>query len=267
MSTDGSVTESTQAEVAAATVLEQVAQLEQFQMDGSSEFPYIIIANPKKPEANWGFEVTKVTGIVHRDFTRNAYHVRKTTVLSQEKEWTATIPVQYESIKHRSILIRGPSQTLWHQSPVRYHKHLQCPATKNAHMSQQEKINKQPTRQYSHWLIVFPKDVMLENYIFSDDAIEVRTESLDLFAKVELEDTDSEDEDSTESNSNKANPKEVVDLCGQDVYWRIAMIGGDRLKSPLRKKKTRKGNRFPTTQTQTPRSPQFLDAHEQQDGS
>ena len=262
MSTDGSVTESTQAEVATATVLEQVAQLEQFQMDGSSDFPYIIIANPKKPEANWGFEVTKVTGIVHRDFTRNAYHVRKTTVLSQEKEWTATIPVQYESIKHRSILIRGPSQTLWHQSPVRYHKALNCPATKNAHMSQQEKINKQPTRQYSHWLIVFPKDVMLENFIFSDDAIEVRTESLDLFAKIELEDSDSEDK---EAESKNTQAKEVVDLCGEDVYWRIAMIGGDRLKSPLRKKKTKKGNRFPTSlpiQTPTPRSPQFSDAQE-----
>jgi hypothetical protein len=70
----------------AATVVNQVEILTQFKMDGSSEYPYIIIVNHAKPEANWGFEVSLVQQIEHQHFTRDIYHIRKETGLSQENE-------------------------------------------------------------------------------------------------------------------------------------------------------------------------------------
>ena len=153
-------------------------------------------------------------------------------------------------------MIRGPSQTLWHQSANRYHKEFPCQSTKNAHLTHQEKIKNDPSRQYSHWLLVFPKDVILENFIFSDDAIHVRTDSMDLVAKVKLSDPDSDDE---EEDNDEKSEELVVDLLGQDVYWRIAVVGGERLKSPLRKKK-KKGQRFGGAA----RSTGFVDAKQEE---
>ena len=64
---------------ASAQVLEQVKLLSSpnFKMDGSEEYPYIVIVNTERPEANFGFEVSLVPGIEVRGYVRTAYHIRK----------------------------------------------------------------------------------------------------------------------------------------------------------------------------------------------
>lgn len=96
---------------AQALVLRQVETLERFTMLGSKNYPLIVIANPDKPECGFGFEVTLVPGIPHRGFSRTAYHVRRTTTVTLEDGWTAWIPLkEYQSLAHRAIMFRGPSQ-------------------------------------------------------------------------------------------------------------------------------------------------------------
>lgn len=59
---------------AAVAVLEQVQTLEaKFKMDGSANFPHIIIADPNKDKCNWGFEVPLVTGIECRSHKRTTF--------------------------------------------------------------------------------------------------------------------------------------------------------------------------------------------------
>ena len=48
-----------------------------FKMDGSKDYPYIVIVNDERPEANYGFEVSLVPGIEVRGYVRTAYHIRK----------------------------------------------------------------------------------------------------------------------------------------------------------------------------------------------
>ena len=88
---------------AANFVIQQAQQLEKIKMDGSSEFPYIIIVDPEKPESNWGFEVSRIVGMEHRNYTRDAFHIRRVTTVSQEEQWEATVPAKkYPALAHRA---------------------------------------------------------------------------------------------------------------------------------------------------------------------
>ena len=215
-------------------VLNQVAVLEQpeFKQDGSADYPFIVIVNPKKPEANQGFDVTLVDRVEFRNFNRNAFHIRKTTTVSQEHDWEAKIPFEkFPTLAHRSVLIRGPSQDLWHQRPDVYHYGDHCPTTKTAHESVRTEIEGNPDRKFSYWLLVLPRDTQLENYIFSDDAVIVKKEIKELITDVKVEMKDDKDEDKV--------TKEEVEIYGMDVSWKIAKAGGTMIRSPSVKKATR----------------------------
>lgn len=205
---------------AAAVVLQQVETLSKFKMQGTKEYPYIITVNLDKPEQNWGFEVSRVPGIEHRDFVRDAFHIRKVSFPSQEHVWEACIPrEQCPQLAERSVLIRGPSQAYWHQDAERYHQLTFCDKTKTVHETLQTNINGTPERVHSHWLLVFPEGHVLENHVFSDDATHVKTCNQDLIADFTVDEGD-------------ADAQETVDLFGLDIYWRIALQGGERIRSP-----------------------------------
>ena len=208
---------------ASALILKQVERLEaDLKQDGSSDYPYILIANLDKPEANWGFEVSLVKGIEYRNFTRDAFHIRKVTNVTQEGQWDATIPIEkYPTLAQRSVLIRGPSQDFWHRSADRYHQLGFCDKTKTVHEALETQIENDPSRLYSHWLIVLPQGTELENHILSDDAKHVKKMTNDLVATIKLNEGDEHEE-------------EEVELLGLDVYWRIAIKGGEMLRSPER---------------------------------
>jgi hypothetical protein len=213
-----------------AVVIQQAEVLSNFKMDGSADYPYIIIVDPNKPEANWGFEVSFVPQIEHRNFSRDIYHIRKVTGVPQDGEWEATIPLKkYPTLANRAVLIRGPSQDYWHQDAERYHVESFCSQTKKAHESLQTILDNNKERLYSHWLLVFPQGTQMENHILSDDAVHVKRGTLDLVGSYEYLD---------EKNKNQD-----VELIGLDVHWRIAVKGGDMIRSPSVPKKKRFANR------------------------
>jgi hypothetical protein len=213
--------------MAVDVVLGQVEALTRFKMDGSFDYPYIIIVNVTKPEANWGFEVSFVPNIEHRNFSRDIYHIRRVTGVGQEEDWEAIIPTKkYPSLGQRAVLIRGPSQDYWHKDHEIYHAESFCERTKKAHESLQTNIEKSKDRLYSYWLLVFPHGTEIENHILSDDAVHVKKESLDLVGSYTYTDDKNKNHD--------------MELYGLDVYWRIAVKGGEMIRSPdVKKKKQR----------------------------
>ena len=216
---------------ASAIVLQQVEKLSQFKMDGSSDYPYIIIVDPEKSEANWGFEVSFVQQIEHRNFARNIFHIRKVTGVPQDAEWDATIPFKkYPTLANRAVLIRGPSQDYWHQDAERYHAEPFCDQTKKAHEALKTNLDANKDRLYSNWLLVFPQGTQLENHVLSDDAVHVKKGSLDLVGSYQFLDHDK-------------NALEDVEIYGMDVHWCIAVKGGEMIRSPDPQKKKRFGNR------------------------
>lgn len=208
-------------------VLHQVETLSNFKMDGSGDYPYIIIVDPNKSEANWGFEVSFVPQIEHRNFSRDIYHIRKVTGVGQEDEWEASIPMKkYPALANRAVLIRGPSQDYWHRDAERYHEQPFCEQTKKAHQTLQTNLDASKDRLFSHWLLVFPIGTEMENFVLSDDAVHVKKATLDLVSSYSFVD---------EKNKNTE-----VELLGVDVHWRIAIKGGEMIRSPSAPTKNKK---------------------------
>ena len=259
---DGSVLTESSTAVLVQQVVQQVAVLEQpqFRQDGSSgmyrnidwhhvlqflttfvssltDYPYIIIADPKKPEQNGGFEIHELHGIEYRNYKRDAIHIRHSTVVSTEQDWDAVIPFKYPTLSHRSVLIRGPSQDFWHQSAERYHQLNFCQATKTVHETHETDLRNNPERKISHWLIVFPEGIEWENHVFSEDATHITKETVDMVESVKLNEGDKDEE-------------ETVELLGSGVYWRIAKKGGSMIRSPKvarRKRFAQRGSAKATT--------------------
>ena len=193
-------------------VLAQVEQLANMRVNGSLEYPYIQHVNVDWPERNNGFEVSFVPSIVHRGYDRAAFVIRKVVALPQNDEWTAIVPhKRFPSLASRSILIRGPSQDFWHESAERYHANtanIDCENTKKVHTALETAISKDENRKYSYWLVVFPEDVVLENYVFSDDDTHITKHTNDMADEFKNDDDD-------------------LDIYGMSIYWRIAVSGGE----------------------------------------
>lgn len=199
--------------------------------EGSKEDPYIIIADPEKPEGCNGFEVALIPQIKVGNFVRSVYHIRHVTSQGMEDEWSAIVPrEEFPALANRSILIRGPSQELWHRRPDLYHEESFCGQTALIHEAQQTAIKQSLHRLYSYWLVVLPKNTMLENYIISHDSIHVLKGTQEMAKAFEIEDS--------------AGKLAMETLYGMDVYWRIAVAGGNMVTDPgsatkkRRKKKT-----------------------------
>ena len=212
------------------TVLKRVELLEkpQNKQDGSLECPYIHIVDPEKPETGNGFEVALVPQVRIGNFMRSVFHIRRNTTQGMEDEWLAKIPrKEFPALAHRSVLIRGPSQELWHRRPDLYHQDPICDQTETIHEIQQTAINMSLERKHSHWLLVLPKGTILENHIISHDSIYVSKGTQELVKAFETEDDDGN--------------VELTTLYGMDVYWRIAEAGGHMVTDPaLATKKRRK---------------------------
>jgi hypothetical protein len=196
------------------SVLANVKQLEGMQLEGTEEFPFIIIANIEKPERNHGFEISLVPNIEVNGFTRDSFHIRKVTSPPQANDWSATIPKKkFPSLAHRAILIRGPSQDYWHQDANRYHKDnlMECAVTKRTHEALQTAITDDGKRAFAYWLIVFPEHILLENHIWSGDSTNIKKDINDMQDKF-------------------LNVDENINILGIDVYWRVAISGGEKIR-------------------------------------
>lgn len=177
--------------------------------------------NLERPEANNGFEVSEIRKVEHNNFERDGFIIRRATAPGTEDDWQAFLPLQrYPSLANRAILIQGPSQDYWHQKASRYHQISFCATSKTAHQKLETALDKHPDRKVGHWLLVFGGGIVLENHVFSGDAVQVRSDSSDMVENLVVNaDTDE---------------AKVVKLLGSSVYWRIAKQGGDMIRTPDR---------------------------------
>jgi hypothetical protein len=86
--------------------------------------------------------------------------------------WKAFIPISKEFPKlapliDRAVMVKGPSRSYWMSNAEMYHQKGGFQITKNAHKKTDTAIEMDPNRQTSSYLIVFPKGIILDNYIFS----------------------------------------------------------------------------------------------------
>jgi len=206
-------------------VLKTVELLEALQIDGSFEYPNIQIFNFDNAEKNDGFKISLVPLVTHKGFDRKAFHIRRVVSGPQVDDWKATIPHdRFPALAERCVLIRGPSQDFWHQSPDRYHsdkENIDCDQTKKIHQMLQQAIQQDDKRKYMWWLLVFPKGVHLENHVFSDDATIVKKHLNDLYATIR-------------------DDGDKIDLCGMDIYWKIAIKGGELVGAEATEKPKKK---------------------------
>jgi hypothetical protein len=236
-----------------ASVLVRVELLEKSEnkQDGTKENPYIIIIDPSKPECGNGFEVVLVPQVQVENFVRSVYHVRHVTTEGLESEWSATIPhEEFPALAHRAVLIRGPSQEFWHRRPDIYHEEPFCKQTKLAHESQQTAIKQSIVREKSYWLLVLPRGTLLENHVISHNSVHVKKAIKELATTLETEDDD-------------GNVTEEV-LYGTDVYWRIAVQGGNMVSDPgsATKKRRKSKKKAATERVGTGTADHFFDGNE-----
>lgn len=213
-------------DASANPVLTYIEALEAMKQDGSDEFPYITIVDLDRPESHRGFQVHFIPGIKHKGYNRDGFHISKVVAAPQVNEWEAFIPKKiYPSLDGRILQVRGPSQDYWHMSANRYHEdenNIKCPATYKKHRALERAIKDNPKRQLENTLFVFPRDVRLENYVFSEDGIVVRKFVNDMYSSMEVEGDDGIIE---------------FDIEGVDVYWRIAIDGGEALEEKPKQKR------------------------------
>jgi predicted metal-dependent RNase len=127
--------------------------------------------------------------------------------------------VYSHSLTRRCFLL---SLLLTFQGTERYHEdNIDCEPTKKKHSATEQAIKDDQSRHLGHLLLIFPKDVRLENHIFSDDAVQVRLEVNDMEATI-----DNEGED--------------LDVMGTTLFWQIAVAGGSKLASGGSSKKVKK---------------------------
>jgi hypothetical protein len=180
---------------------------------GTKENPYIIRVNTTYPERNQDFSISWVPSMIKDSFSYSGFHIRRSVPVLDYDRWEAALPKEGEYPAHldfRLVLIKGPSQNVWFRDSDQYHASLQCFATKNVHKATGIAIEKDESRHHSYWLLEFPKGVVLDNKIFSEDPYDVKASWNRL------------------TSSAKQNPTKL-DLRGMVLMWQIAEIGGQRI--------------------------------------
>jgi hypothetical protein len=174
------------------------------------------------PERNGPmFDIEKLQEVEHKNYFHTAYHIRMSIPLPDYLWWEAFVPDPREfpsllKLYGRVIMLRGPSRAFWLWDAARCHMDtakFDCPKTKQRHDKTDTAIENDPSRKYSYHLLVFPQGVVLDNSIFSDNNTQITRHQL--AHKLEADDVE-----------NKF--RQVI--WGMNVYWRIAEVGGIRIR-------------------------------------
>lgn len=140
--------------------------------DGTRAHPFIIKANFQFPERNSGLDIVEVPLIEFEDHTQTAFKLQKVIDPPDFEKWELSIPpsdflpAEY-GLEDSCLLLEGPSQSFWACDTERFYERcVTCAPSKAVHQAA-EVAATDVKRRHSYWLIVFPKEVKLDNAIFS----------------------------------------------------------------------------------------------------
>jgi hypothetical protein len=148
--------------------------------EGSKINPYVINVDVEHPERNREFDIEFVQQIKHNNYIRSGYHIRVNVGVKDLDLWQAKMVQQGEGFENRAILVKGPSRPFWMNCTLEYHRKLTCDSTKDAHLASVDEIKQDAERQFSYWMLVFPKSVTLDNAVFSGDPVNIEAERVGL---------------------------------------------------------------------------------------
>jgi hypothetical protein len=147
----------------------------------------------------------------HDKHLYNGFHISVETGVPDYDKYDASIPSNNPELTNRVVQVKGPSQSSWTRSEE-HPKMITCVATRQAHEAAQLEIKSDPHRQFSHWLLIFPEQVALDNKTFSKHPHKV----IPSFNSMTLEAAD--------------NPSGET-LRGLAVHWTIAEAGGRQIEA------------------------------------
>jgi hypothetical protein len=134
---------------------------------GSKANPHIINVDTRWPERHHGFDIEFIDRIEHLDHILQGYHIRRNVSVADAANFEATM-FTTDGLKDRAVLIKGPSRSSWYSDVDVYHRRADhCENTKEKHASTVEAIQKDEGRWFQYWLLIFSKDVVLENSVLS----------------------------------------------------------------------------------------------------
>jgi hypothetical protein len=147
--------------------------------NGTKRNPFVVTVDVHHPERNNGFDIQEVENIKFNDSLHRGFHIRKFIPIQDRAFWVATMASAPFLGCYPAISVKGPSQSCWERNSDRYFERIKinaCEATLDAHKATVVAIGNSnggdesmddDRRFYSHWLLVFPRDVTLDNSIFS----------------------------------------------------------------------------------------------------
>ena len=182
---------------------------------GTRENPNLIFADLNNPHLNFGFEIVHAENIVHNDYERSAFIIRKSCLIPDAKSWKMTF-VTEGAYAYHSVLVEAPgrdwimSQTDIFKEKTQEEHSITSWFTSIDANDVQFKVNPSFKSIFTH--IVLPTGNLLDNTIFSaEDTVQKHLVGIGKKAK-EIKDS-------------------PVDVAGVMIYWRIAEVGGRRVVS------------------------------------
>jgi hypothetical protein len=189
---------------------------------GTKRRPYIILADASHPERNHPFDITPFEDVEHSNHHQNGFHIRIDVAAPDMNAWTAFIPASKDFSKFpikRTVGVKGPSRSYWRRDAGRHHKKgVDCQVTKTAHEKTDTAIKADTDRQSSYFMIVFHKDLILDNQVFSGN-MNTDLQPSNVAMKLKSDHVD-----------NPFKKKIKVDVIGMCVWWRVAITGGTRIR-------------------------------------
>jgi hypothetical protein len=146
--------------------------------EGSRYNPVVILV-PNKPEDSL-FEVLPLDRIVHGDWSRKGYCIRKEIGVPDGDCWSASMYSEppYHTCK-RAVLIHGLKRSSVYEEYKAFNRRDDhCPALKEIMCNTTTALQADPERRNGYWLLVFPNDVELDNVILSGDPVEIMKKTL-----------------------------------------------------------------------------------------
>jgi hypothetical protein len=188
---------------------------------GTSDKPFIIMANPDLPEQNGPvLEISRLKDVACNHYEHQGYHIRLSVDLPDFDGWEGFIPNPNEyplllPLFGRIVMFKAPSRAFWLRSHERYHedkRKIDCVSTQKVHEKTDTAIEADLSRQFHHHLVVFAPGTVLDNSIFSNNNTHVKRHQLSM--KLDVQDND----------FGKL-------IYGMGLWWRISEAGGTRIRN------------------------------------